>query len=111
MKLIITDIDNNIGPGDIVGAFINEAGINSNDIGNIEVHKNKAEVEVEDDVAGEVVEKMDNNMVGGVQVNVYPENKEELEDGEAYAYVNKYEKLVELERIEEMERHELESRR
>ncbi|MFW6269447.1 MAG: IGHMBP2 family helicase [Bacillota bacterium] len=111
MQLIITDIDGEIGPGDIVGAFINEGGVKSDDIGNIEIQKSKAEVEIEDEVAYKVIDRMDNNMVGGVKVRVYPKNKEEYRDNEVLAYINKYEKLVELERIEEMERHEIEIKR
>jgi len=111
MELIVTDINNNIGPGDIVGAFINEASIDSKDIGNIDIHNNKAEVEVADDVARQVIDAMDNNKVGGVEINIYPKNREDLIEGEVYTYIRKYKKLVELERIEEMERHELEIKR
>ena len=111
MNLIVTDIDGDIGPGDIVGAFINEANINSDDIGKIDIKKNKAEVEVKDKVARKVVDVMNNNRIGGVKVHVYPRDKDQLLDGEVVDYINKYKKLVELERIEEMERHELEIKR
>ena len=35
VTLVISDINKSIGPGDIVGAFINEAGASSNNIGKI----------------------------------------------------------------------------
>ncbi len=111
MKLIVTDINKDIGPGDIVGAFINEVKIESDDIGKIDIFKNKAEVEVNEDIAKNVINVMNNNKIGGVQVHVYPKNREKFIDGELIDYVNKYKKLVELERIEEMEQHELEIKR
>ena len=111
MDLIVTDIDGDIGPGDIVGAFINEADIASSDIGKINIKKNRAEVEVKDKVARKVVDVMNNNRIGGVKVHVYPRDKDQLLDGEVIDYINKYKKLVELERIEEMEQHELEIKR
>ncbi|MFW6278958.1 MAG: IGHMBP2 family helicase [Bacillota bacterium] len=111
MELIVTDIDGEIGPGDIVGAFINEVKIKSSDIGKINIKKNKAEVEVNDKVAKKVVNVMNDNRIGGVKVHVYPRDKDQLLDGEVIDYINKYKKLVELERIEEMEKHELEMKR
>ena len=111
VKLIISNIDDNIGPGDIVGAFINEADINSDEIGKININNYKARVEVDNGVAQQVLHVMDNNQIGGVNVNVYPENPEELLDEGIREYIDKYRKLVELERTEEMERHELEIKR
>ncbi len=111
MDLIVTDINGEIGPGDIVGAFINEAEIASDDIGKIDIKEKKAEVEIKDKVAKKVVNIMDGNRIGGIKVNVYPRDKEQLVDGEIIDYIKKYKKLVELERIEEMEQHELEIKR
>ena len=111
VKIIISNIDDDIGPGDIVGAFINEANISSDDIGKININNYKAKVEVENDVAQKVLDIMDNNQIGGVDVNVYPENPAELLDESVREYIDKYRKLVELERTEEMERHEIEIKR
>ena len=111
IEIVISDIDSSIGPGDIVGAFINEAGINSGDIGKIDIKNYKAEVEVDDSVAKQVVNSMDNNQIGGVSVKVYPKNPEDLLDEGLREYIEKYRRLVELERTEEMERHELEIKR
>ncbi len=111
MKLIVTDINGKIGPGDIVGAFINEAKIDNDDIGKINIMKNKAEVEIADQVAKKVVTKMNNNQIGGIEVKVFPRERGSLIDNKVKNYFNKYKKLVELERLEEMEQHELEIKR
>lgn len=109
-NIIIKDIDKHIGPGDIVGAFINEANISSNDIGNINIKDNIAEVEVKNEVCDKVINVMDNNKIGGVKVHLEiddnAERRSKLND-----YYNKYTYLVELERKEEMERHEIEIKR
>jgi len=111
IEIVISDIDDSIGPGDIVGAFINEAGIKSSDIGKIDIKNYKAEVEVDDNAAKDIVQSMDNNQIGGVPVKVYPKNPEDLLDEGLREYIEKYRRLVELERTEEMERHELEIKR
>ncbi len=111
IELIISGIDSNIGPGDIVGAFINEARIDSDDIGKINIFKEKANVEVREEVAKQVIQRMNNNEIGGIKVNVNAKNEEVLSNKKLYKYINKYKDLVELERREEMERHELEIKR
>ncbi|MFW5786745.1 MAG: DbpA RNA binding domain-containing protein, partial [Halanaerobiales bacterium] len=111
VKLVISNIDGNIGPGDIVGAFINEVGVGSEDIGKIDINNYKAEVEVADSEAKKVVDIMDNNQIGGIEVSVYPQNPEDLLDEGIREYIDKFRRLVELERTEEMERHELEIKR
>ncbi|MFW6410373.1 MAG: IGHMBP2 family helicase, partial [Halanaerobiales bacterium] len=111
VKLVISNIDGNIGPGDIVGAFINEVGVGSADIGKIDINNYKAEVEVADSEAKKVVDIMDNNQIGGIEVSVYPQNPEDLLDEGIREYIDKFRRLVELERTEEMERHELEIKR
>ncbi len=109
-NIIIKDIDKHIGPGDIVGAFINEANISSNDIGNINIKDHIAEVEVRSEVCNKVINVMDNNKIGGVKVHLEidddAERRTELND-----YYNKFTSLIELERKEEMERHEIEIKR
>lgn len=111
IKLIISNIDDSIGPGDIVGAFINEVGIDSSDIGKIDIKNYKAEVELDDNVAKKVVEQMNGNQIGGVAVKVFPKDPADLLDEGLREYIEKYRRLVELERREEMEKHELEIKR
>nr|WP_114457697.1 MULTISPECIES: IGHMBP2 family helicase [unclassified Halanaerobium] len=110
INLEIFDIDKSIGPGDIVGAFINEVGLNSNDIGKIKIDKKnkKAEVEVAEESAKKVVEIMDDNQIGGVHVRVKAKSPDDLNDKKVIEYYKKFRSLVELERQEEMERHKLE---
>lgn len=110
VTLVISDIDNSIGPGDIVGAFINEAGTKSDDIGKINIDKKneKAEVEVNWEAAAEIIAAMDNNQIGGVKVRVAAKNKDDLIDKDIINYYNKFYKLLELERKEEIDRHKLE---
>jgi len=110
VTLVISNIDNSIGPGDIVGAFINEAGTASDDIGKIKIDQrnNKAEVEVNWDSASQIIKAMDNNQIGGVQVQVSAKNQDDLIDKEIINYYNKFHKLVDLEREEEIDRHKLE---
>lgn len=110
INLEIIDIDKSIGPGDIVGAFINEVGLDSKEIGKIKIDKKKrkAEVEVAERSAQKVVEIMDDNQIGGVHVKVKAKNPDDLIDKELIDYYNRFSNLVELERKEEMERHKLE---
>ena len=109
-NIIIKKIDKHIGPGDIVGAFINEADISSNDIGNINIKNDVAEVEVKDEVCDKVVNVMDNNKIGGVEVQLEVDN-DVTRRKTVDSYYDKFTRLVELERKEEMERHELEIKR
>jgi|GEM_PF-3582314 len=78
IKIIITGFDNKIGPGDIVGAFINECGVDSNDIGKIEINSRQAEVELDDKIAAKVVKVMDENKIGGNRVKVRAKNVDYL---------------------------------
>ncbi|ADQ15293.1 IGHMBP2 family helicase [Halanaerobium hydrogeniformans] len=110
VTLVISQIDNSIGPGDIVGAFINEVGTDSNNIGKIRIDKNskKAEVEVELVSAPKIIEVMDGNQIGGVKVNIKAKNPDDLVDKEIMDYYNKFSELLDLEREEEIDRHKLE---
>ncbi len=109
-NIIIRDINEHIGPGDIVGAFINEVNISSNDIGNISIKDNIAEVEVKKDVCQKVVNVMDNNKIGGVKVTITIDDDADRRK-KIEKYYQKFTNLVELERQEEMERHEIEIKR
>ncbi len=110
VTLVISEIDKSIGPGDIVGAFINEAGTASDNIGKINIDKNRkqAEVEVNWESASKIIDTMDNNQIGGVKVQVSAKNPDDLIDKEIINYYNKFYNLVELERQEEIDRHKLE---
>lgn len=110
ITLVISDIDKSIGPGDIVGAFINEVGTKSNDIGKIRIdqREKQAEVEVAWESAPKIIEAMDDNQIGGVQVKVKAKNPDDLIDKEIIDYYNKFHQLVDLEREEEIDRHKLE---
>jgi predicted DNA helicase len=95
------------GPGDIVGAFANEADVEPNAIGAIDIDDGDATVDVERGVADRIVQAMDGGRVGTATVSVT-----ELDDGAeaAQAYADRLGDLVQLEREEEMRRHEQEIR-
>ncbi len=101
-KLMINGLQGE-GPGDIVGAFVNEAKINPQSIGDIQINNSTATVEIEAEAAEKVVKHMDGEKIGRSTVSV------QVHDGELqsiHSYVQKYKRLVELERKEEMQRHE-----
>lgn len=108
VKIIITDFEHSIGPGDIVGAFINECGIKSDDIGKIDINDHQAEVELADEVAAKVVDEMDQNQIGGGKVSVEPADSEDVLPPDLVEYTKHFSRLVEMEREEEMKQHELE---
>ncbi|HLV10294.1 MAG TPA: IGHMBP2 family helicase, partial [Halanaerobiales bacterium] len=86
-------------------AFTNLARIDASCIGRIEIKGDRAFVDIDEEVAKRVVDIMKDEQIGGVNVRVYPENPEKLLNKQVYDYLQKYRKLVELERKEEMERH------
>ena len=96
---------NGEGPGDIVGAFANEADVDPDAIGAIDIDDGTATVEVTSDVAERVVQVMDGGRVGTSTVSVTALD-EATEAAQQYA--NRLSGLVELERKEEMRRHEQE---
>ena len=110
VTLVISEIDKSIGPGDIVGAFINEVGTDSDNIGKIRIDNNskKAEVEVDLASAPKILEIMDGNQIGGVKVNIEAKNPDDLVDKEIMDYYNNFSELLDLEREEEIDRHKLE---
>ncbi len=103
-KVIVTGLPRDAGPGDIVGAFTNEARIDGDQIGKIEFWGQKAVVEIAESVYEHVLKVMNKNSIAGVEVMVTrEEGLEELQE-----YVTGFKGLVQLEREEEMERHEQE---
>jgi predicted DNA helicase len=109
-KILIEGLEDE-GPGDIVGAISHQAEISGELIGNIEIKDGYATVEIDSNVIDLVVEKMDDNRVGHSEVSV-----RRIEDGEveqqdrASSYVDRYDRLIELEREQEMRQHEDEIR-
>ncbi|MFB6084804.1 MAG: IGHMBP2 family helicase [Halorientalis sp.] len=105
-ELLVRGLDDE-GPGDIVGAFVNEAGVDPDEIGEIDLDGSAATVEVADGAATTVAESMDGGRVGRSEVSVTTVD----DDVEAVReYVAEQRRLVELEREAEMERHESEIR-
>ena len=107
-EIIVKNLTDNVGPGDIVGAFTNEANIKGSQIGNIEFLANNAIVEIDEAVAEKVVNVMNNNQVSGQKVRVTQEDNFKHKFKQINDYVKRYKNLVQLEREEEMKRHELE---
>jgi predicted DNA helicase len=95
------------GPGDIVGAFAGETGIDGDRIGEIDLGDGEAVVEVDREVADRVVDAMDGNRVGSSIVRV---SRLSGDVDTIRSYVRRFTRLVEMEREEEMRRHEQEIR-
>jgi predicted DNA helicase len=98
---------NGEGPGDIVGAFANEADVDPDAIGAIDIDEGTATVEIANEVADQIGEEMDGGRVGNATVSVTV-----LDDAAeaAQQYADRLGDLVQLEREEEMRRHEQEIR-
>jgi predicted DNA helicase len=96
---------NGEGPGDIVGAVANEANVDPEAIGAIDIDDDTATVDVRPDVASSIVQALDGGRIGTATVSITPLD----EDTEAaQEYADRLTALVELEREEEMRRHERE---
>jgi predicted DNA helicase len=96
---------NGEGPGDIVGAVANEANVDPDAIGAIDIDNGTATVDVDADVADRIVELLDGGRIGTATVSITVLD-EEAEA--AQQYTDRLTHLVELEREEEMRRHEQE---
>ena len=93
------------GPGDIVGAFTNEADVAPDAIGAIGIDDGTATVNVRPDVADRIVQALDGGRIGTSAVSIA---RLDAETESARAYATRLTDLVELEREEEMRRHERE---
>jgi len=104
--LLVQELDGE-GPGDIVGAAANEADVDPDAIGAINIDGGTATVEATPDAADRIVEALDGGRVGTATVSVAV-----LDDAGATArrYADRLTALVEMEREEEMRRHEQEIR-
>ena len=60
-------------PADIVGAIVNESGIQSRDVGAIEIQERHSTVEVPERLAGRVVEALRMTTMRGRKVSVQPD--------------------------------------
>ncbi|MGM0369616.1 MAG: IGHMBP2 family helicase [Bacillota bacterium] len=107
-EIIIDGLKDHIGPGDIVGALTNEVEISGNKIGKIDFKNKVAIVEVAEEVANKVIQVMDKNQISGIKVAVELDNQFREKIKEVENYLEKYEELLQLEREEEMKRHERE---
>ena len=108
-KMMISEIEDKIGPGDIVGALVNEAGISPGQIGNIEINKGVALVELEENIYERVLDEMQDKKIGGCSANYSSFSEDELDKlDHIQKYTDKFSDLVEKERAEEMRRHEQE---
>ena len=70
INILITNISTKIGPGDIVGALVNEAGIRPEEIGNIDIDNGMAIVEIAESVSDKVMEQMKDRKIGGEEVDI-----------------------------------------
>ena len=98
---------NGEGPGDIVGAFANEADVDSDAIGAIDINDGTATVDVAAPVADRVIQMLDGGRIGHATVSIT--TLDEATES-ARQYVDRLTELVELERKEEMRRHKQEIR-
>ncbi|PQJ34765.1 AAA family ATPase [Salinibacter sp. 10B] len=96
---------NGEGPGDIVGAVVNEANVDPDAIGAIDIEGDTATVDVTADVADRIVQSLDGGRIGTATVSIAALDEETRT---ARAYADRLTDLVELEREEEMRRHEQE---
>ncbi|KXA91998.1 hypothetical protein AKJ63_00135 [candidate division MSBL1 archaeon SCGC-AAA259D18] len=103
-KLYIGGLPENSGPGNILGAITDQVEIDGEDVGNIDIKGSVATVSLSEEVAGEVAEQLDN--VSGETVSV-----READSGERDVHFLELARLVEIEREEEMRRHEEEIKR
>ncbi len=104
--LLLNGLDHNAGPRDIVGALVNQTNLSSDSLGNIDCGNSIAEVEVFSEPASYDPDRV--NSVGNAEVDTARWNRKEWE--KLTGYIDKWKKLVQLEREEEMERHEEEIR-
>ena len=96
---------NGEGPGDIVGAVANEANVPPDALGAIDVDDGTATVEVRADVADRIVQALNGGRIGTATVSIVPLDEE---TAAAREYADRLTALVEMEREEEMRRHERE---
>lgn len=105
-EILITGL-NGQGPGDIVGAIAGETDVDPGSIGNIEIAKSRAFVEVNESECNKLVAQLDGKNIGRSKVKVTTiceEERRKVQDVDRY--VDRLKRLVEMEREEEMREHE-----
>lgn len=102
-KIYVSGLPENSGPGNLLGAIANQAGIDGDKVGNIDIKGSVAKVSVSEDVADEVVDRLESVSGKSVYVGI-------VESEEKEAHFLELARLVEIEREEEMRRHEEEIR-
>ena len=104
--LLVRNLTHDVGASDVVGALTNQTNLSPDAIGNIAFDDTFAEIEILQ--KEEVYEPERIDSIGPAEVEVA---RWEADAWEALSsYVSKYRELVQLEREEEMERHEREIR-
>lgn len=102
-KLYVSGLPENSGPGDLLGALVSEANADGSEVGEIDIRGSVATVSVSENIADSAVENLKN--VSGESVSVALARA-----GEPKVHFLRLARLVEMERQEEMERHEQEIR-
>ncbi len=100
-KLYISGLPENSGPGNLLGAIAGEAGVDGGKVGNIEIKGSVATVDISGDIKDIVIQELDNVSGNPVQVS---------DACDPRSHFLELALLVEIEREEEMERHEREMR-
>ncbi len=98
-ELYLKGLSENSGPGDVLGAIANEANVDGDRIGNIDIKGSIASVSVDEEIADKILEDLEK--VSGKSVTVARIDRENKK-----SHFFKLAKLVEIEREEEMKRHE-----
>ncbi|MEF8726435.1 MAG: IGHMBP2 family helicase [Candidatus Bipolaricaulota bacterium] len=104
--LLIRELNHDTEPRDIIGALVNQTCLTPDSIGNIEFDETFAEVEIFQSPKTYAAKKIES--IGPTTVEATKWERDSWE--KLSSYIEKYEKLVQLEREEEMERHETEIR-
>ena len=104
--LLVRKLNHGIKAGDVVGALTNQTDLSPDALGNIEFDDTFAEIEIFRDTNSYDPENIDS--IGSSEVEVARWKEDSWET--LSSYVSKYRELVQIEREEEMERHEREIR-
>lgn len=103
-KVILKGLEDE-GPGDIVGAVAGETGVNPDNLGDIDIRQGRAYVETQE--PEKLAQELDGVEIGSSQVTAEALSGDEAEKKERIEeYVDRYRRLVEMERQEEMRQHE-----
>ncbi|MFB6242369.1 MAG: IGHMBP2 family helicase [Candidatus Nanosalina sp.] len=106
MKLLVQGLTDE-GPGDILGAIGGETNFDPRRIGEIDIENGRAFVETPADIAEDLTRELEGAKIGGSEVSTTLVDDEDLEElKEISEYAEEMKELVEMEREEEMRRHE-----